>query len=54
VMALLRLLAPFLSFSKASRKPPTDPPGGGFVPPAHAKPPAGDHHGPNSILSTHL
>jgi MFS family permease len=54
VMALLRLLAPFLSFSKASRKPPTDPPGGGFAPPAHAKPPAGDHHGPNSILSTHL
>ena len=55
VMGLLRLLAPFLSFSKASRKPPVDPPsGGGSVPPAHATPPAGDHHGPNSILSTHL
>jgi hypothetical protein len=55
VMGLLRLLAPFLAFTKASRKPPTEPPsGGGFAPPAHAKPPAGDHHGPNSILSTHL
>ncbi len=55
VMALLRLAAPFLSFSKATRKPPNDPPGDdGPAPPAHAKPPAGDHHGPNSILSTHL
>ena len=55
VMALLRLAAPFLSFTKASRRPPADPPGGdGPVPPAHAKPPSGDHHGPNSILSTHL
>lgn len=52
VMGLLRLAAPFLSFSKDSRKapPPPDPP----APPAHAKPNAGDHHGPNSILSTHL
>lgn len=53
VMALLRLAAPFLSFSKASRRPPTDPPAPP-APPAHAKPPSGDHHGPNSILSTHL
>lgn len=52
VMGLLRLAAPFLSFSKESRKspPPPDQP----APPAHAKPNAGDHHGPNSILSTHL
>ena len=52
VMGLLRLAAPFLSFSKESRRspPPPDPP----APPAHAKPPSGDHHGPNSILSTHL
>lgn len=52
VMGLLRLAAPFLSFSKESRKapPPPDRP----APPAHAKPNAGDHHGPNSILSTHL
>lgn len=54
VMALLRLAAPFLSFSRASRKPPSEPPSDGPVPPAHAKPPSGDHHGPNSILSTHL
>lgn len=53
VMALLRLAAPFLSFSKASRKPP-EPPPAPPAPPAHAKPPSGDHHGPNSILSTHL
>jgi MFS family permease len=53
VMALLRLAAPFLSFSKASRRPPADPPAPP-TPPAHAKPPSGDHHGPNSILSTHL
>jgi MFS family permease len=54
VMALLRLAAPFLSFTKASRKPPADPPSGGSAPPAHALPPSGEHHGPNSILSTHL
>ncbi|MBI2386447.1 MAG: hypothetical protein HYV14_10590 [Elusimicrobia bacterium] len=54
VMGLLRLAAPFLSFSKASRQPPPEPPAPGPVPPAHAKPPSGDHHGPNSILSTHL
>ncbi len=52
VMGLLRLAAPFLAFSKESRKtpPPPDQP----VPPAHAMPSAGDHHGPNSVLSTHL
>lgn len=52
VMCLLRLAAPFLSFSRESRRapPPPDKP----APPAHAKPPSGDHHGPNSILSTHL
>lgn len=53
VMALLRLAAPFMAFTKASRRPPTDPPAPP-APPAHAKPPSGDHHGPNSILSTHL
>lgn len=52
VMALLRLAAPFLSFSKDSRRAP--PPSEGPVPPAHATPPAGDHNGPNSVLSTHL
>lgn len=52
VMALLRLAAPFLSFTKASRQPPPAPPGP--VPPAHAMPSSGDHNGPNSILSTHL
>lgn len=52
VMGLLRLAAPFLSFSKESRKAP--PPPEQPAPPAHAKPNAGDHHGPNSILSTHL
>ncbi|MDD5301734.1 MAG: hypothetical protein PHS14_01385 [Elusimicrobia bacterium] len=54
VMALLRLAAPFLSFSKASRRPPAEPAADAPAPPAHAKPPSGDHHGPNSILSTHL
>ena len=54
VMGLLRLAAPFLSFSKASRQPPPAPPAPAPAPPAHAKPPSGDHHGPNSILSTHL
>ncbi|PIR18586.1 MAG: hypothetical protein COV48_06725 [Elusimicrobia bacterium CG11_big_fil_rev_8_21_14_0_20_64_6] len=52
VMALLRLAAPFLSFSKESRR--TPPPAGEPVPPAHATPPAGDHQGPNSIQSFHL
>lgn len=52
VMALLRLAAPFLSFSKESRK--TPPPPNQPAAPAHATPNAGDHHGPNSILSTHL
>lgn len=52
VMGLLRLAAPFLSFSKESRKAP--PPPDAPAPPAHAKPPAGDHNGPNSIMSAHL
>jgi len=52
VMGLLRLAAPFLSFSKESRKAPPQP--DAPAPPAHAKPPAGDHNGPNSIMSTHL
>lgn len=52
VMGLLRLAAPFLSFSKESRR--TPPPPDAPAPPAHAKPPAGDHNGPNSIMSTHL
>ena len=57
VMAGLRLLAPFLSFTRAQRKGTQDPPPGGDeppTPPKHSLPPAGDHHGPNSIQSTHL
>ena len=56
-VALLRLTAPFLAFSRNQRRPPPptqDPPPKGPVPPAHAMPSTGDHNGPNSILSTHL
>ena len=53
VMALLRLFAPFLAFTKAERHPPVPPPAGP-VPPAHAKPPTGDHNGANSVNSVHL
>lgn len=53
VMALLHLLAPFLAFTKAERRPPQQPPAGP-VPPAHAKPPTGDHNGANSVSSVHL
>jgi MFS family permease len=59
-VALLRLAAPFLSFTKSQRRPPPPPPQDQPpaepepVPPAHAMPSTGDHNGPNSILSTHL
>lgn len=53
VVSLIRLAAPFLSFTKDQRKPPA-PPAPPSVPPAHAMPSTGDHNGPNSILSTHL
>jgi MFS family permease len=54
VVSLVRLAAPFLSFTKAERKPaePVVPSSGAA--PAHAMPSTGDHNGPNSILSTHL
>ena len=45
VMSFLRLAAPFLAFNKNSRRAP---------PPAHSKPPAGDHNWPNSILFSRL
>jgi MFS family permease len=54
VVSLIRLAAPFLSFSKDQRKPPEAPAPPATVPPAHAMPSTGDHNGPNSILSTHL
>lgn len=54
VVSLIRLAAPFMSFSKAQRKPPEPVVPPALVPPAHAMPSTGDHNGPNSILSTHL
>jgi hypothetical protein len=60
VVSLIRLAAPFMSFSKAQRKPPVAPgtmltaPDDAPMHPAHAMPSTGDHNGPNSILSTHL
>lgn len=54
VVALIRIAAPFLMFTKDQRRPPAPPPGPPGVPPAHAMPSTGDHNGPNSILSTHL
>ncbi|HXT01242.1 MAG TPA: MFS transporter [Elusimicrobiota bacterium] len=53
VVSLIRLAAPFLSFTRSQRKPP-EPPAAPPTPPAHAMPSTGEHNGPNSILSTHL
>jgi hypothetical protein len=53
-VSLLRLAAPFLAFTKAERTGAAAKPASKTVPPAHAMPNAGEHHGPNSILSTHL
>jgi MFS family permease len=52
VVALIRIAAPFLSFTKDQRKPPA-PPSGPSVP-AHALPSTGAHNGANSIQSTNL
>ncbi|MDE2510313.1 MAG: hypothetical protein KGL74_04250, partial [Elusimicrobia bacterium] len=55
VVALIRLAAPFLSFTKDQRKPPAEPPAGPpSVPSAHALPSTGAHNGVNSVSSVNL
>ncbi|HEX4046264.1 MAG TPA: hypothetical protein VH309_00430, partial [Elusimicrobiota bacterium] len=51
VVAAIQLAAPFLSFTRAERKPAEKPAPPEFVPPAHALPPAGPHNGAHSIQS---
>ncbi|MDE2144323.1 MAG: hypothetical protein KGJ84_18095, partial [Elusimicrobia bacterium] len=55
VVALIRLAAPFLSFTKDQRKPPAEPPAGPpKVPTANALPSTGAHNGVNSVSSVNL
>lgn len=54
VVSLIRLAAPFLSFTKAQRRPPSDPPAPPPAPSANALPSTGAHNGPNSIQSVNL
>ncbi|MFI5362369.1 MAG: hypothetical protein ACHQ49_10400 [Elusimicrobiota bacterium] len=53
-VSVVRVAAPYLSFSKSQRNPPAPPEPPARVAPAHAMPSTGDHNGPHSILSNHL
>jgi hypothetical protein len=52
VVAAIRIAAPFLSFTKDQRKPPSDPPPS--VPSAKALPSTGAHNGASSVSSVGL